>query len=192
MDLQDIDLKTMLAQIGRASPSISGSTAALVAGQLGIAMARMAFEVSHKRGSDTELVTERLDFLLAQIKKATEDDRVASMALIDAYHQNSSAADRKSVLIDATRAPLAAAHLLVELLELLDGDASKVASDVASDFDGGVELISAAFAAVMMAVESNLRDDDAQLIRARIQSSLSSLSVRAKRAVQRLRQDRSK
>ncbi|TWF42226.1 cyclodeaminase/cyclohydrolase family protein [Neorhizobium alkalisoli] len=192
MDLQDIDLKTMLAQIGRASPSISGSTAALVAGQLGIAMARMAFEVSHKRGSDTELVTERLDFLLAQIKKATEDDRVASMALIEAYHQNSSAADRKSVLIDATRAPLAAAHLLVELLELLDGDASKVASDVASDFDGGVELISAAFAAVMMAVESNLRDDDAQLIRARTQSSQSSLSVRAERTIQRLRQDRSK
>ncbi|WP_037088537.1 hypothetical protein [Neorhizobium vignae] len=63
-----LDLETMLAEIGRASPSISGSTAALVAAQLGTAMVRMALAVSHKHGSDTDLLIERLDSILSEIK----------------------------------------------------------------------------------------------------------------------------
>jgi len=187
MDLQDLDIKTMLAQIGRASPSISGSTAALVAGQLGIAMVRMAFEVSRKHGYDTELVTERLDSLASEIRKASDEDRVASTALIEAYLQNSDTAVRTSALIDATTAPLAAAHILVELLEFLDQAASKVANNVASNFGGGVELINASFAAVMMAVENNLRDDGAEPIRARTQSNRSSLFSRCEQVMQHMR-----
>lgn len=192
MDLQNLDLETMLSYIGRASPSISGSTAALVASQLGIAMVRMAFEVSQKRGSETELVTERLDSLLAQIKKAADDDWAASKALIERYRQNSDTAAKASALVDATRAPLAAAHLLVELLELLDDASAKVASNVASDFGGGVELINAAFAAVMMAVENNLRDDACEPIRARTESNRSSLFARSEQAIRHLRRDREK
>ncbi|WP_037088372.1 cyclodeaminase/cyclohydrolase family protein, partial [Neorhizobium vignae] len=140
MDLQELDLETMLAEIGRASPSISGSTAALVAAQLGTAMVRMALAVSHKHGSDTDLLIERLDSILSEIKDATEKDRAASSALIDAYRQESNEGARRSALVDATREPLAAAHRLIELLELLTDAPGRVIKAVASDFYGGIEL----------------------------------------------------
>lgn len=56
------------------------------------------------------------------------------------------------MLIDATRQPLAAAHWLIELLELLADAPNRIIKAVVSDFHGGIELISAAFKAVMLAV----------------------------------------
>jgi formiminotetrahydrofolate cyclodeaminase len=191
MMLQQLDLETMLAEIGRAKPAISGSTAALVAAQLGTAMARMALAVSHKHRSDTDLLIERIDSLLTQIKEATEKDRAASIALIDAYRQHSDAAPRRSALTDATREPLAAAHLLIDLLEVLRDASGKVADNVASDFYGGIELVSAAFKAVMMAVESNLHQDGAEELRTRTSYNSSNLLTRADVAMRSLRPERS-
>lgn len=58
MKLLDVRLGDLLSQIGQSKPSISGSTASLIAGRLGIAMIRMA-PVSSKHGNG--LVIERLD-----------------------------------------------------------------------------------------------------------------------------------
>lgn len=59
MKLLDVRLGDLLSQIGQSKPSISGSTASLIAGRLGIAMIRMALAVSSKHGNG--LVIERLD-----------------------------------------------------------------------------------------------------------------------------------
>ncbi|WP_312992566.1 cyclodeaminase/cyclohydrolase family protein [Rhizobium populisoli] len=97
---------------------------------------------------------------------------------MDAYRHDSKAAEKRAALIDATREPLASAHLLIELLESMEDASHKVADHVASDFGGGVKLICAAFRAVMMAVENNLRDDDAEQLRERTTSNHSSLVAR--------------
>ncbi|CAN7629003.1 cyclodeaminase/cyclohydrolase family protein [Neorhizobium sp. LjRoot104] len=186
MTLQRLDLETMLAEIGRAGPIISGSTAALVAAQLGTAMVRMALVVSHRHGSDTDMLVERLDSILSEIKKAAEKDRVASSALIGAYHESSDQDARRLALIRATREPLAAAHCLTELLELLTEACEGINEIVASDFYGGVELISGAFRAVFMAVESNL-DHDAEQLRTRTSYNRSSLVARFDVAIEFLR-----
>ncbi|CDZ30824.1 Hypothetical protein NGAL_HAMBI490_56960 [Neorhizobium galegae bv. officinalis] len=186
MTLQELDLETMLAGIGRASPSISGSTAALVTAQLGTAMVRMALAVSHQHGSDTDLLIERLDSIVSQIKDAAEKDRSASIALIETYRQNGELSARSAALTDATREPLAAAHLLIELLEVLWDASGKVEYNVASDFYGGIELINAAFKAVMMAVESNLHQEGAEELRARTFYNRSDLFARADLAMKNL------
>ena len=189
MNLQELDLETMLAEIGRASPSISGSTAALVAAQLGTAMVRMALSVSHKHGSDTDMVIERLDSILSQIKGAAQRDRAASTVLIEAYRQKAEPSARSLALTNATREPLAAAHLLIELLEVLKDTSSKVANTVASDFGGGIELINAAFNAVMMAVESNLHQEGAEELRARTSYNRSNLLTRRDVAMKSVRSE---
>jgi hypothetical protein len=71
MRLQDSTLEEVLA-IGRTSPRISGSTAALAAAQLGTAMAKMGLLVSCNHGFDNEFAAERLDSMIATIKQATE------------------------------------------------------------------------------------------------------------------------
>ncbi|MBW6425419.1 cyclodeaminase/cyclohydrolase family protein [Rhizobium sp. XQZ8] len=191
MSLQELDLASMLAQIGRTSPVISGSTTALIAAQLGTAMTRMALAVSNKHGSDTDMVIERLDSISAKVKDATENDRSASAALLHAYRPNSDATARRAALVDATRAPIAAALLLLELLELLEESTNQITDAAASDFHGGVELIGAAFSAVMMAVESNLRDDDAADLRGRTSCNRSTLRIRFDLAMSELRRARS-
>jgi len=189
--LQELDLETMLAQIGQAPPTISGSTAALVAAQLGTVMVRMALAVSHKHGSDTDLLIEWLDSILSKIKQATENDRVASTALIETYRENAEPSARSLALTNATREPLACAHLLIELLEALEDAPGNIANSVASDFHGGVELISAALKAVMMAVENNLLRDGAEELRARTSYNRSTLLIRLDAAVTRLQPKKS-
>lgn len=187
MSLQDLDLKTILAQIGRAEPAISGSTAALVAAQLGAAMIRVALAVSHRHGSDIDMVVERLDSIVSRIRQATENDRAASTELIDSYRQDADPVTRSSALTAATREPLAAAFLLTELLESLEVARSKVAHNLMSDFAGGIELISAAFRAVMMAVENNLDSDGTDKLRERMSSNRSNLLARFDLVMKRLR-----
>ena len=159
MRLQDSTLEELLADIGRTSPRISGSTAALVAAQIGAAMAKMGLLVSCNHGFDNELAVEQLDSMIADIKEAIERDRAASTALIDAYRRLAGKRDLEKACVDATREPLAAAHLLVEVLGLLRENSERVEPSVASDFHGGTELIGAAFKTVMMAIETNLKDD---------------------------------
>ena len=59
-----------------------------------------------------------------------------------------------------------------------------------SDFEGGLELIGAAYRAVMMAMENNLRDDDAEHLRSRTSYSRSTLRTRFDLAMNRLKQAR--
>jgi formiminotetrahydrofolate cyclodeaminase len=80
--------------------------------------------------------------------------------------------------VGATREPLAAAHLLIELLGLLRGNSERVDPSVASDFHGGTELIGAAFETVMMAIETNLKDEQMIGLRNRTSSDRANLRVR--------------
>lgn len=180
MKLQEMTLEVMLSEIGRAEPSISGSTASLAAAQLGAAMARMALSVSAKHGEDNDAAIERLDSLVSRIADAAEQDRAASAALMNCYRHEADENARGRAIADATREPLSTAHLLIELMEHLNEAQKRVHRSVKSDFFGGVELISAAFAAVMMAVESNIRQDLAFSLNERTANSRSSLRLRHK------------
>jgi formiminotetrahydrofolate cyclodeaminase len=159
MRLQDSTLEEVLADIGRTSPRISGSTAALAAAQLGTAMAKMGLLVSCSHGFDNEFAVERLDSMIANIKQATERDRAASTALIDAYRRLADEQELEKACVGATREPLAAAYLLIQVLGFLRENSEHVDPSVASDFHGGTELIGAAFTTVMMAIETNLQGD---------------------------------
>jgi formiminotetrahydrofolate cyclodeaminase len=185
MRLQDSTLEELLADIGRTSPRISGSTAALVAAQLGAAMAKMGLLVSGNHGFDNELAVDQLDSMIADIKEATERDRAASTALIDAYRRLADERELEKACVGATREPLAAAHLLIEVLGLLRENSERVAPSVASDFHGGTELIGAAFETVMMAIETNLKDEQMIGLRNRTSSDRANLRVR----YQSLRED---
>lgn len=178
MRLQDSTLEELLADIGRTSPRISGSTAALVAAQLGAAMAKMGLLVSSNHGFDNELAVEQLDSIIADIKEATERDRAASTALIDAYRRPAEEQEFEKACGGATREPLAAAHLLIEALVLLGENSGRVDPSVASDFQGGTELIGAAFETVMMAVETNLKDEQMIDFRNRTRSDRANLRAR--------------
>lgn len=162
MTLQETPLKELLSLVGRAEPSMGGSSASLLAAQFGISMVRMAFSVSAKHGSDDDLPIERLDLLAAHLNDATERDRFAARALIETFQDNADSTIRRHALIEATREPLSAAQILVDLLEILVMAEPSVRQSVASDLFGGVELIKGAFVAVMMAIEHNLCQDEVE------------------------------
>lgn len=173
--LQKMPLDVMLSQIGRAQPLISGSSASLIAGALGVAMIRMALSVSGKHSAENDLAIEKLDSLAARLSEATEQDRGAALDLIETLRDHTDPSARHRAIADATRAPLAAAHLLVELLEHAAEAEQGILPSVASDFFGGIEMVSGAFAGVMMAVDANLKQDEADELIDRTRQNRSTL-----------------
>jgi formiminotetrahydrofolate cyclodeaminase len=167
MRIEECSINEILSEIGRVSPHISGSTAALIAAQLGLAMARMAFLVSARHGANVDLEVALLDSLAQDIKAATDRDQQASSALIESSATGADEDSKISARIDATHEPLAAAHLLIETLEFLRENSDKIRPAVASDHGGAIQLIGAAFAAVMMAVDTNLESDGMTIMRER-------------------------
>jgi formiminotetrahydrofolate cyclodeaminase len=167
MRIEECSINEILSEIGQVSPRVSGSTAALIAAQLGLAMARMAFLVSARHGADTQLEVTLLASLAHDIKKAADRDQRASSAMIQSSKSGVGEASDMQARIEATREPLAAAHLLIEALELLHGNSHRISFAVASDYGGALKLIGAAFAAVMMAVEANLEADSMTVMRER-------------------------
>lgn len=159
MPLEDCSLNEILSDIGRTAPRFSGSTSALIAAQLGIAMAKMALVVSSNHGFDNRITVALVDSLASDVKAAAKRDQSASAALIEIDKGSCNTDDLLRARMNATREPLAAAHVLIETLELVWRDADQIDASVASDFYGGIELISAAFSAVMMAIETNLAAD---------------------------------
>lgn len=187
MTLQETPLEELLSLVGRAEPSISGSSASLLAARFGIAMVRMAFAVTRKHGSDDDLLIEQLDSLAACLNDATEHDRVAAQTLIKTFRENADGSIRRNALTEATREPLSAARILVELLETAVMAEPSVRQSVASDLFGGVELIKGAFAAVMMAIENNLGEDEVEGLDVRTQQDRSDLWRRHNVAIAALR-----
>lgn len=105
----------------------------------------MALSVSGKHGGENDLAIERLDSLAARLSDATEQDRGAALDLIETLRDHKDQSDRRRAITDATRAPLAAAHLLVELLEHSADAEDGILPSVASDFFAAVELVSVCF-----------------------------------------------
>ncbi len=197
MLLSTMPFEEILANIGRAGPRVSGSTAALLAAQLGIAMAKMAFAVSakhnHRSGQNATAANSieeavsviLLDAIADDIATMTERDRLAAAAFIDASLPDE---DGQAIplLIAATREPLAAAHFLVELIEWLQCNAINIDAEVASDYRGGAEIIAAAFNAVMMTVELNLAADGMEGFCAQTEMERRRLSARKAAAMGKL------
>lgn len=185
--LQKMPLEELLSLVGRAEPSISGSSASLLAARFGISMVRMAFAVTSKHASDHDLPIERLDSLAARLDDATEHDRAAAQALIETLRDNANSSMRRHAITEATRKPLSAAQILLELLETVVTAEPSVRQSVASDLFGGVELVKGAFVAVMMAIENNLCQDEVADLDVRTRQDRAALWSRYDVAVAALR-----
>lgn len=149
-------------------------------------MVRMALTVSSKHGTNNDLIIERLDSTSARLIEAAEQDRAAALSLIEALWEEATPVDRRA-LTGATLEPLTAAHVLIELLEYAVDAVSGVGPSVASNFFGGVELIGASFFGVMMAVETNLKQDAAEDLSSRTLQNRISLRARHDAAMATLR-----
>jgi formiminotetrahydrofolate cyclodeaminase len=90
--------------------------------------------------------------------------------------------------VGATREPLAAAYLLIQVLGFLRENSEHVDPSVASDFHGATELIGAAFKTVMMAIETNLQGDQMIGLRNRTSSDRANLRARYQILREHLRQ----
>ncbi|TNM65218.1 cyclodeaminase/cyclohydrolase family protein [Aliirhizobium smilacinae] len=159
MDLLDHTVNELLDLIGRSSPQVSGSTAALLTSEFGIAMCKMALLVSSGDSAGNEITVVLLDSISRDISAAATRDRASVLALIETMKLNEPRDVVRPALIEATRQPLLACHLLVEALELLARYAADVDPSVASDYYAGTMVISTGFKAVIMAVDANLKDD---------------------------------
>ncbi len=89
-------------------------------------------------------------------------------------------------LMEATRHPLAACHLLVDAMEALVLARTQLDKSVTSDFYGGAAVIAASFTAVMMAVNANLETDLAADMMQRTESGRAELQARLQDATDNL------
>lgn len=183
MKLTDFSVRDLVGMIAKTSPELGGSTAALISSLLGIAMCKMALLVSAKRHPENDLVVTGLDSITMDITAVIDKDQACVKTLIETLNSNAETDVMRSALIDATRQPLAACHLLVEAMELLERACGEIDQSVSSDYFGGVEVIGASFRAVTMAINENLNADLLADMKSRTAAGRAELKARFERAV---------
>lgn len=82
MRLQEVHFEELLSRIGTAEPTISGSSASLIAARIGVAMARMAFAVSAKHGVANEMAIEKLERFLISLNRRCYPNQFCSDSLM--------------------------------------------------------------------------------------------------------------
>jgi formiminotetrahydrofolate cyclodeaminase len=146
-------------------------------------MSKMALLVSAKRHPENDLIVTGLDSIAMDIAAVIGKDQASVKTLIETLNSDAGRDDKRSALIDATRQPLAACHLLVEAMEVLERACGEIDQSVTSDCFGGVEVISASFRAVMMAINENLKADLLADMKSRTAVGRAELQARFQRAV---------
>ncbi len=176
----------LVAMTAKRSPELGGSTAALLASLLGIAMCKMALLVSAKQHPENDLIVTALDSIAMDIASLIDKDQASVQNLIQTLNSDAEAEGKRSALIDATRQPLSACHLLVEAMEVLEQARGEIDQSVTSDYFGGVDIIGASFRAVTRAVNQNLKADLLTEIKDRTKSGRAELQARFDHAFESL------
>lgn len=159
MGLVDCHFKDIVAMTAKTPPELGGSTAALLSSLLGIAMCKMALLTSAKKRFANDVTVARLDDIAMDITSALDKDQMSVKHLIETLTMNGRADEKRCALIEATRHPLAACHMLVDATEALVSARAQLDKSVTSDYYGGVALIVASYRAVTLAVDANLETD---------------------------------
>lgn len=186
MRLVGRSLSDLIAMTAKKSPELGGSTAALLASLLGIAMCKMALMVSAKQHPKNDLIVTALDSITMDITSLIDKDQESVQNLIQTLNSDAETEGKRSALIDATRQPLSACHLLVEAMEVLKRARGEIDQSVTSDYFGGVEIVGASFRAVMMAINQNLKADLLTEMKDRTKSGRAELQARFDHAFESL------
>jgi formiminotetrahydrofolate cyclodeaminase len=161
-------LDDVLGSIGKRSPDIPGSTASILAGLMGLSMAKMSVLVSNHRINDPCLraALEKIDRLSCDLLQAAEQDRSNFLNYMEVLRDRCTVEGKQAYVsalyeaeCGATAQPLDAAHLIVEALEHLNEISSSVDHSVASDLHAGAAILNASFTGIIMAVKVNLEPD---------------------------------
>lgn len=161
-------LDDILGSIGKRSPDIPGSTASILAGLMGLSMAKMAILVSNHPINDPCLraALEKIDRLSCDLLQAAEQDRSNFLNYMEVLRDRCAVEGKQADVSavreaesGATAQPLDAARLIVEALEHLNEKSSLVDHSVASDLHAGAAILNASFTGIMMAVKINLEPD---------------------------------
>lgn len=149
-------IEEITAAAGKSSPSIGGSTAAAISALIAIAVAKMALLISAEkaRSPGLEVAATRFDSISMRLQEAAETDKEALQSYLDATRTGQ---DIRPAWNDATTAPLALAHIVLEALELLESHSPDMCQLVTSDYFGAWAMLDGSFSAIMMAIEANLR-----------------------------------
>lgn len=186
MRLVSTPFSDLVAMTAKRSPELGGSTAALLASLLGIAMCKMALLVSAKQHPENDLIVTALDSIAMDIASLIDKDQASVQNLIQTLNGTSGTDGKRSALIDATRQPLSACHHLVEAMEALEQARGQIEESVTSDYFGGVEIVGASFLAAMMAIDQNLKADLLTEMKDRTKSGRAELKARFDHAVKSL------
>lgn len=148
------------------APTPGGGSVAMVGGALGLGLVLMALNITAKGkdGPDVSGLIPRTEELLAEMKRAPQADMEAFESLMAAYRMPRATDDEKearraaidTATIAATEAPLEAARLCVQGLELAASAASSVKPAIISDVEAGALLLRSAGEAVLFNVDVNL------------------------------------
>lgn len=187
MRLVGRSLSDLIAMTAKKSPELGGSTAALLASLLGIAMCKMTLLVSAQRNPANDLIVTALDSIAMDIASLIDKDQASVQNLIQTLKSDAEMEGKRSALIDATHQPLSACHLLVEAMEVLEQARGEIDQSVTSDYFGGIELVGASFRSVMMAINENLKADLLTEMKDRTKSGRAELQARFDRAFDSLR-----
>lgn len=162
---------------GKTSPSIGGSTAAALSALIAISVAKMALLISAEKENlpDLEAAATRMDSISMRLQDAAEIDNDALQRCLDAAENGQETTQARG---DATTAPLASAHLVLEALELLERHSPDVSQLVLSDYFAGCVMLDGAFSAILMAVEANLKSDEMLELRRRTSGDRARLNKR--------------
>jgi formiminotetrahydrofolate cyclodeaminase len=178
-------IEEIMVATGKTSPSIGGSTAAALSALIAISVAKMALLISAEKETlpDLEAAATRLDSISMRLQDAAEADAEALQRCLAAAKAGQETTNSRN---DATIAPLASAHLVLEALELLERHSPDVSQLVLSDYYSGCVMIDGAFAAILMAVDANLRTDEMLEFRKRSSSDRARLNERRTAARRRI------
>lgn len=170
-------IEEIMTATGKTSPSIGGSTAAALSALIAVSVAKMALLISAEKQNqpDLEAAAARLDSISMRLQDAAEADKDALQRCLAAAKAGQETTQARR---DATTAPLASAHLVLEALELLERHLPDISHLVLSDYYSGWVMLDGAFSAILMAVEANLKSDEILELRSRTSGDRARLNKR--------------
>lgn len=121
------------------------------------------------------------------ITSALDRDQGSVKQLLKSLRDDAAPKENHAALIEATRQPLAASHLLVDAMEVLVSARGKVDRSVTSDYYGGAAVIAASFRAVVMATNANLKATSLAEMKQRTAGGRTELQARFEHAIEHLR-----
>ncbi len=184
LKLVDQPVASVMEQMGHPSPELGGSSAAILAGLLGLSMVRMALSVSashHEERARQALAD--VDGLALRLSVLADDDRTAFHVYLQAMKSDQRVeSERHAAALATFNALFAAAEALVAALELSERMAEGIAKSVESDLFGGAALLDASFSGLAFAIETNLRPERMAAERQTLTQRLVSLDAKRKKA----------